>query len=112
MFGVQNFRDAVESAKRVMAMKKLDVQLAGQSSSPYMSLKMHASAKNKIVKFDEYELLNDQIDRLTEVIDRMNTRPQDQQTQQSRPYEPYIHCGRVRCHRNCLSYDRGYDRGR
>ena len=42
-----------------------------------MSLKTHPSAKNETVKFDEYKLLNNQIDRLAEVMDRMNTRPSE-----------------------------------
>ena len=41
-----------------------------------MTLKSHHSAKNKIVKFDEYKLLNNQIDRLAEIIDKINKRPQ------------------------------------
>ena len=50
----------------------------------------HTSCKEQIVKFDEYKLLNNQIDRLTEGLNGMNIRPQSRQNQQSRPYKPYI----------------------
>ena len=87
----------MESAKWVMTIAKLDNKLAGQSSTPYTSLKNTPFCKEqKIVKFDEYKLLYNQIDRLTEVLDRMNTRPQGRQIQQSQPYKPYIHTGRGR----------------
>ena len=55
--------------------------LAGESSTPYISLEIHPSAKNKIVKFDECKMLDNQIDRLTEVMDRMHTRLQGRQNQ-------------------------------
>ena len=42
LFGIQNYREAVESAK--CDQEKLDNQLAGQSSTLYMSLNMHTSA--------------------------------------------------------------------
>ena len=51
LFGIQNLREVVESDKRVIT-KKLDNKLAGQSSTPYMSLKTHPSTKNNIVKAD------------------------------------------------------------
>ena len=54
LFGIQIFRDAVEMVKRVMTKEKLNNKLAGQSFTPHMSFKTHPTAKNKIVKFDEY----------------------------------------------------------
>ena len=60
-----------------MTKEKFDNKLAGHNSTPFMSLKTHPSTKNKIVKFDEYKLLYNQKDRLTEVLDGMTTRPQD-----------------------------------
>ena len=62
----------------------MNSKFIGQSSKSYMLLKTHPSEKNKTVKFDEYKLLCNQIDRKTEVINRMNTRPQGRQTQQSK----------------------------
>ena len=54
---------------------------------------------------DEHNVLHNQIDRLTEIMDRVNTRLQGRQNQQPRPYKPYIQRGRG--HRNFLSYNRG-----
>ena len=53
LFGIQVLREAVENAMRYMTKDKLDDKLAGQTSSPYMSLKIHSSAQNKMVKFVE-----------------------------------------------------------
>ena len=53
-----------------------------------MSLTTHTSSKNKVVKFEQYKLLHSKIDRLKEVLDRMNTRSQGRQTQQSHPIKP------------------------
>ena len=110
LFGIQNLREAVKSAKFVMNKEKLDKQLAGQSSTPYMSFKLHHSEKCISVKFDEYKLLDNQTDRLVEVMDKMNTRPLGRQIQQDWIYKPYIHRGRG-C-RNYPSYDKSYDRVR
>ena len=55
LFVIQNLREAVKSVKTVLIKEKLDNKLAGQSSNPYMSLKTHPSAKNKIVRFDELD---------------------------------------------------------
>ena len=75
-----------------------------------MSLETHSSAENKTVKFDECKLLNNQIERFAEVMERINTRPQGTHNQQNRPFKPYIHRGRG--HRNYPSYDKGHDRGK
>ena len=74
-----------------------------------MSLKTHHSEKYKSVKFAKYKLLDNQINRLGEVMDIMNTRPLGRQNHQNRPYKPYIH--RERCHRRYPSYEKRYDRG-
>ena len=76
LFGIQNFREALESVKQVMTKEKMDNKLAGQSSTPCMPFKIYPSTENKIVKFDECKLLYYQIDRLREVQDRMTTKPQ------------------------------------
>ena len=69
----------MESSKRVMTKQKLDNKLADQKSSPCFSLKRHPSAVNNIVKFHEHKLLHNQMDRLTEVFDRINTTSQVRQ---------------------------------
>ena len=64
-FGIQHLKDTVDNVKHVMTKEKLDKQLESKSSTPYMSLKTNPSTKIKIVKFNEYKLLNNQIDKLT-----------------------------------------------
>ena len=54
--------------------------------------------------FDEYILLDNQTDRLREVMDKINARPQPKQV-----YKPYIHNGGGCGHRIFPGYDRGYD---
>ena len=82
---IQNLREAVESAKCVVTKGNLDKQLVGQRSTPYMSLKIHSSEKQKSVKFDEYKLLEKQINRLVEVKGSRKTGPQERQNQVNRP---------------------------
>ena len=110
-FGNQSLTETPESANHVMTKEKLKKkEIAGQSTTPYISLKTHLSEKHKPVKFDEYSLLNNQIDRLAEVIDRLNTRLKGKKNQQNRPYNPFIH--RDRGHRHYPSYDRGMIEGK
>ena len=73
---------------------------------------MDPPPKHKTSKFNEYKLFNKQNDRLAEVIDRIITRPQDRQSHYNGHNKPYNDRDRGIDHRNCLSYDRGYDRGR
>ena len=61
--------EAVESAKHVVTEEKLEKQIAGQSSTPYMSLKTYPSEKHESVRFYEHKLLDNQIDRLAKVMD-------------------------------------------
>ena len=74
LFCVQIIRQAVESAKHIIIKEKLDKLLTGQSSTLYILLKTHPYERCKSVKFDEYKLLGNQIDRLAEVMAKMSTR--------------------------------------
>ena len=65
-----------------------------------MSFKTHPSEKSKYFKFDEYKLLDNQIEMLADVMDKMNTRHLGKQR------------GTGRAHRNHCSFDKSYDRGR
>ena len=61
LFPIEDFRHAVETAKRILTKEKIDRQLAGQSSStPFMSLKDNY---NKKVTFDTWDGLEDKIDK-------------------------------------------------
>ena len=70
LFGFQNLREAVESVKCVMIKEKLDKQLTGQTSTPFMSYKTHPYEKCKSSRFGEYKLLVNQTDGLPEVMEK------------------------------------------
>ena len=101
--------ERIEVAKYVITQEKLDKYLGGQSSTPYISLQTHPSEKHKS---DEDNLLNNQIHRLAQAMDKMRSRPQDRINQYNTSCKPCIHRDRCRDYRNYLSHDRGYDRKR
>ena len=88
LFDIQNYRERVDSAKHIMTKLKLDKYKS--KLNPMHPLKMHSSEKPKSVKFDEYKFLDNQIDRLAEVIHKINTRSLGRQNQQDTPYRLYI----------------------
>ena len=72
LFPIEDLRQAVEIAKRILTKEKLDKQLAGQSSStPFMSIR---DGHHRKVSFDTREELGDKIDKLTVMIGRLATR--------------------------------------
>ena len=103
LFLMENLRQAVERAKRILTKEKIDRQLSGQSlSTPFMSIK--DSHKRK-VSFDTKEELGDKIDKLVVMIGKLATR--DSGT--CRQFKPQIHQGRGRG-QNRGNYDRcSYD---
>ena len=61
LFPIEDLRQAVETAKRILTTEKIDRQLMGQSSStPFMSIK--DSYVNKRVTFDTKDGLEEKID--------------------------------------------------
>ena len=77
LINVNNLRDAVDLAKRVLTKEKLDRQLTGQSSTPFMKATSHNDShspqnqQKKGVTFDVMETLernSDCIDRLTTLV--------------------------------------------
>ena len=66
---IEDLRQAVETAKRILTMEKLDKQLTGQAfASPFMSIREGASRK---VSFDTRDKLGDKIDKLTVMLGRL-----------------------------------------
>ena len=91
-------RDAIDLAKRVLTKEKLDRQLTGQSSTPFMKAisnndcHLPQNQQKKGVTFDAMETLernSDCIDRLTSLVSglkmTMDRKPQ---------YKPKIYQGR------------------
>ena len=100
LINVNNLRDAIDLAMRVLTKEKLDRQLTGQSSTPFMKVTSNndchlpQNQQKKGVMFDAMETLernSDCIDRLTSLVSdlkmTMDRKPQ---------YKPKIYQGRSR----------------
>ena len=71
LFPVEDLRQVVETAKRILTKEKIDRQLVGQSSStPFMSIK---DSYNKKVTFDTQDGLEEKIDWLTVMMSKLTT---------------------------------------
>ena len=90
LFPIEDLRQAVEIAKRILTKEKLDRQLTRQSSStPFMSIR---DGHHRKVSFDTREELSDKIDKLAVMIGKLATR--DGGT--NRQFKPQIHQSRGR----------------
>ena len=88
MFPKEDFRQAVETAKRILTKEKLDKQLTGQvSTSPFMSIREEASWR---VAFDTREELGDKIDKLMVIIGKLAAKDSNG----NRPFKSGIHKSR------------------
>ena len=98
LINVNNLRDAIDFTKRVLAKEKLDRQLTGQSSTPFMKAssnnnRLPQNHHKKGVTFDTMETLernSDCIDRLTLLVSDMKMTMDRKQS----PYKPKIYQGR------------------
>ena len=69
LFAIEDLRQVVETAKRILAKEKLDKQLTGQSpTSPFMSIRDGTERK---VSFNIRDELGDKIDKLAAVMSRL-----------------------------------------
>ena len=97
LINVNNVRDAIDLAKEILTKEKLDRQLTGQSSTPFMkttSYDNHLSQNHhkKGVTFDAMEMLernSDCIDRLTSLVSDMKM-TMDRKQPQYKPKVWYI----------------------
>ena len=88
LFPIEDLRQVVDTAKRILTKEKLDRQLTRQSSSiPFMSIR---DGHNRKVSFDTKEELGDQIDKLAVMIGKLATR--DSGT--GRQFKPHIYQNR------------------
>ena len=100
LINVNNLRDAIDLAKRVLTKEKLDRQLTGQSSTPFMKVTSNdnhlpQNHHKKGVTFDTMEMLegnSDCIDRLISLVSNMKMTMDRKQS----PYKPKIYQGRSR----------------
>ena len=99
IFPIENLRQAVETAKRILTKEKIDKQLSRQSSSTsLMSIK---DGYNKRVTFDTRDGLEDKIDKLTMMMGKLAARDSGS----SRQFKPQIYQSRRRG-----QYRENYDR--
>ena len=69
LFPIENLRQAVDTAKRILTKEKLDKQLMHQTStSPFMSIR---GGPDKRVSFNTRDDLGDKIDKLTIVMSKL-----------------------------------------
>ena len=99
LINVNNLRDAINLAKRVLTKEKLDRQLTGQSSTPFMKIISNGDShspqnhQKKGKTFDAMETLernSDFMDRLMSLVSDLNMTMDRKQPQ----YKPKIYQGR------------------
>ena len=121
LINVNNLRDAIDLAKRVLTKEKLDRQLTGQSSNPFMKATSNNDShypqnqQKKGVTFDAMEMLernSDCIDRLTTLVSDLKMTMDRKQLQ----YKPKIYQGRPQNQntgrQNFTPRNRSFSRGR
>ena len=88
LFPIENLRQAVDTAKRILTKEKLDKQLTGQTStSPFMSIK---DGTERRVSFNDRDELADKIDKLTVMMNRLVMKD----TLEKRPFKPQVYKSR------------------
>ena len=76
LFPIEDLRQAVETAKRILTKEKIDRQLAGQSSSTsFMNIKDRCISKK--VTFDTQDSLDEKINRLTSMMSKLTAQDDD-----------------------------------
>ena len=90
MFPIEDLRQAVETAKRILTREKLDKQLTGQASaSPFMNIREGASRR---ASFDTRDESGDKLDKLMVMLDRLAAKD----SKEKRPFKPQIYQSRGR----------------
>ena len=87
LFPINNLCEAVEMAKRFLTKEKIDRQMTGQSSTPFMKL---TDKKRKSVTFDARDTLektSENMERMTALMDKMYIKLE----QKDMPYKPQIY---------------------
>ena len=85
LFPIENLRQAVDTAKRILTKEKLDKQLTGQTStSPFMSIR---EGTGKRVSFNARDELGNKIDKLTMVMSKLAATDNHKR----RPFRPYVY---------------------
>ena len=125
LFPIDNLHEVVETAKRFLTKEKIDRQMTGQSTAPFMKL---TERKRKTVTFDARDALektSENMERMTALMDKMYIKLDQKEV----PYKPQIYqrgrgqsrqqfrqgnnwIGYRSFSRNHIEGNRGYGRGR
>ena len=87
LFPINNLCEAVKTAKRFLTKEKIDRQMTGQSSTPFMKL---ADKKRKSVTFDARDTLektSENMERMMALMDKMYIKLEEKNV----PYKPQIY---------------------
>ena len=88
LFPIEDLRQAVDTAKRILTKEKLDKQLTGQTStSPFMSVR---EGTDRRVSFNTRDELEDKIDKLTVVMSKLAAKD----SHERKPFKPQIYKSR------------------
>ena len=88
LFPIEDLRQAVDMAKRILTKEKLDKQLTGQiSTSPFMSVR---EGTDRRVSFNTRDELGDKIDKLTVVMSKLAVKD----SHERKPFKPQIYISR------------------
>ena len=88
LFPIEDLRQAVETAKRILTKEKLNKQLTGQTStSPFTNVRDGMERK---VSFNARDELGDKIDKLTVMMSRLAAKD----SYEKRPFKPQIYKSR------------------
>ena len=86
LFSINNLRDAVEAAKRVLTKGKIDRQLSGQSgtTTPFMKVGEVHHSNNKTVSLNTHDPIRERLDSFTSMVYNMSI----QKEENNRPFKP------------------------
>ena len=88
LFPIEDLRQALETAKRILTKEKLDKHLRGQTStSPFMSVRDWTDRR---LSFNTREELGDKIDKLTVIMSKLAAKD----SHERKPFKPQIYKSR------------------
>ena len=88
LFPIEDLRQTVDTAKRILTKEKLDKQFTGQTStSPFMSVR---EGTDRRVSFNTRNELGDKIDKLTVVMSKLVAKD----SHERKPFKPQIYKSR------------------
>ena len=104
LFPINNLREAVDTAKRVLNKEKVDKQLTGQASniSPFMKMRDNANSGQKVL------MKSQDLEAVTSMMYNMSL----QQAKTKKPFKPQVYQKRGRGQRQNYDRDRSRNNNR